>query len=248
VSGERRFEALLAHTATRTDSLGDQFTFQPILFALRAVGRIKERTLTVATRGGVSPIQRRNRHKSLPPRFDLEPQDNHSLANGQEKFSVRASRHKEVNFRLRYAESMAIVLLASDLAALRKDLRATLEGPDLVIEEVASGPEVIARVEQGGVDLVVVDLQIGTMGGMAICMELRHEESYGAAEPVAVLMLLDRRPDVFLARRSGAEGFLVKPLDPQRVRSAVRALLRGEEYEDDSLRPATVRVGSADVQ
>jgi DNA-binding response OmpR family regulator len=61
-------------------------------------------------------------------------------------------------------------------------------------------------------------------------------------------MLLDRRPDVFLARRSGAEGFLVKPLDPQRVRAAVRALLRGEEYEDDSLRPATVRVGSSDAQ
>ena len=61
-------------------------------------------------------------------------------------------------------------------------------------------------------------------------------------------MLLDRRPDVFLARRSGAEGFLVKPLDPVRVRTAVRALLRGEEYEDDSLRPATVRAGAADAR
>jgi DNA-binding response OmpR family regulator len=143
---------------------------------------------------------------------------------------------------------MATVLLASDLASLRHELRTTLEGPDLFIEEVASGPEVIARVERGSVDLVIVDLQIGSMGGMAICMELRNEESYGAAEPVAVLMLLDRRPDVFLARRSGAEGFLVKPLDPQRVRAAVRALLRGDEYEDESLRPATVRVGSTDAQ
>jgi len=143
---------------------------------------------------------------------------------------------------------MAIVLLASDLASLRKELRATLEGPDLFIEEASNGLDVIKRVEEGGVDLVVLDLQIGAMGAMAICMELRHEESYGAADPVAVLMLLDRRPDVFLARRSGAEGFLVKPLDPQRLRSAVRALLRGEEYEDESLRPATVRVGSADVQ
>jgi DNA-binding response OmpR family regulator len=127
-------------------------------------------------------------------------------------------------------------------------LRTTLEGPDLIVEEVANGKDVIARVERGGVDLVILDLQIGSMGGMAICMELRNEESYGAAEPVAVLMLLDRRPDVFLARRSGAEGFLVKPLDPQRVRAAVRALLRGEEYEDESLRPATVRVGGSDAQ
>jgi DNA-binding response OmpR family regulator len=101
-------------------------------------------------------------------------------------------------------------------------------------------------VKKGGVDLVIVDMQIGAMGGMAICMELRHEESYGAADPVAVMMLLDRRPDVFLARRSGAEGFVVKPLDPLRVRSAVRALLNGESYEDETLRPATVRAGSSD--
>jgi DNA-binding response OmpR family regulator len=123
-----------------------------------------------------------------------------------------------------------------------------LESPDIFIEEAVSGPEVLKRVREGGIDLVIADLQIGSMGAMAITMELRHEESYGASDAVAVLMLLDRRPDVFLARRSGAEGFIVKPLDPQRVRAAVRAILRGENYEDESLRPATVRVGSADSQ
>ena len=141
---------------------------------------------------------------------------------------------------------MATVLLASDLSSLRHELRMTLEGPEITIDEVDNGPDVVARVRDGDVDLVIVDLQIGSMGGMAICMELRHEESYGAAEPVSVLMLLDRRPDVFLARRSGAEGFLVKPLDPQRVRAAVRALLSGDGYEDESLRPATVRAASTD--
>ena len=123
-----------------------------------------------------------------------------------------------------------------------------LEGPDLFIEEVANGPDVLTRVQEGDVDLAILDMQMGSMGAMAVCMDLRHLESYGAAEPVAVLMLLDRRPDVFLARRSGAEGFVVKPLDPQRVRAAVRALLAGGEYEDESLRPATVRVGSADAE
>jgi DNA-binding response OmpR family regulator len=136
---------------------------------------------------------------------------------------------------------VATVLIASDLASLRLELRTMLEGPELLTEEAANGPDVLTRVKEGGVDLVIADLQIGSMGAMAICLELRHLESYGAAEPVSVLMLLDRRPDVFLARRSGAEGFVVKPLDPQRMRSAVRALLRGESYEDESLRPATVR-------
>ena len=143
---------------------------------------------------------------------------------------------------------MATVLLASDLSSLRQELRSMLEGPDLLIEEVASGPDVLTRVQEGDIDLAILDMQMGSMGAMAVCMDLRHLESYGAAEPVAVLMLLDRRPDVFLARRSGAEGFIVKPLDPQRVRAAVRALLAGDEYEDESLRPATVRVGSADAE
>ena len=140
--------------------------------------------------------------------------------------------------------NMATILLASDLPSLRHELRSMLEGPDQTVEEVASGPDVIDRVKRGGVDLVITDLQVGSMGGMAICLELRNSESYGALEPVAVLMLLDRRPDVFLARRSGADGFIVKPLDPQRVRAAVRALLHGESYEDDSWRPATVRAAS----
>ena len=143
---------------------------------------------------------------------------------------------------------MATILLASDLASLRRELETMLAGPDVTIEEAATGPETIARVKLGGVDLVISDLQIGAMGGMAITMELRNLESYGDAEPVAVLMLLDRRPDVFLARRAGADGFVVKPLDPQRVRAGGSCVASRREYEDESLRPATVRVGSADAR
>ncbi len=139
---------------------------------------------------------------------------------------------------------MDYVLIASDVPSLRQELRAMLEGPDLIIEEAATGPEVLSLTREGGIDLVIADLQIGAMGGMAICMELRHDESYLPGDAVAVLMLLDRRADVFLARRSGADGFLVKPLDPQRVRAAVRAVLGGEEYDDEFLRPATVRAGT----
>ena len=70
-------------------------------------------------------------------------------------------------------------------------------------------------------------MQMGNMGGMAVCLELSLEESYVDVDHVPVLMLLDRRPDVFLARRSGAEGWLVKPLDPLRLRRATAALLDG---------------------
>jgi DNA-binding response OmpR family regulator len=138
---------------------------------------------------------------------------------------------------------VSTVLIASDLASLRSELRSMLEGPEIQILEAATGPEVLAMLASCEVDLAILDLQIASMGAMAICLDMRHAESYGALPHVSVLMLLDRRPDVFLARRSGAEGFIVKPLDPQRIRRAVRALLRGETFEDEAWKPATVRVG-----
>ncbi len=140
---------------------------------------------------------------------------------------------------------MATVLVVSDVEALRREVTASLAGPDLEVVEAASGPEAVGLVAEGGVDLVVTDMQVGHMGGIAITHELRNLESYGASDSVAVLVIVDRRPDVFLARRAGADGFVVRPLDPLTLRRAARALLAGESFEDDAWRPATVRVGSA---
>jgi CheY-like chemotaxis protein len=134
------------------------------------------------------------------------------------------------------------ILVASDLATLRKEIEAVISGPDIVVRSVTSGPEVVAFVAEDSPDLVIVDMQMGNMGGMAVCLELRLEESYDAIDHIPVLMLLDRRPDVFLAKRSGAEGWLVKPLDPLRLRRAVTALLNDGTFADDSFSPVPVLV------
>ncbi len=140
------------------------------------------------------------------------------------------------------APSQRTVLVASDTPTVRASVRAMIGGPGVEIVEVSSGQGVLAAVAEREVDLLVVDLQMGNMGAMAICMELRLEESYGSLPHVPVLVLLDRRPDVFLARRSGAEGWLVKPVDPIRLRRAADALLDGGEYHDESYQPLPVLV------
>ena len=81
-------------------------------------------------------------------------------------------------------------------------------------------------------DVGIFDLQIGSMGGMAVTMSLRLDESAGAVPRVPVVMLLDRFADVHLSRRSGADGWLVKPLDPLRIRRAVRAVTSGGTYRE----------------
>jgi CheY-like chemotaxis protein len=136
------------------------------------------------------------------------------------------------------------ILVASDAPTLRREVEAVISGPDVTVEAVRSGPEVVSFVTKEAPDLVIVDMQMGNMGGMAVCLELRLQESYDALEHIPVLMLLDRRPDVFLARRSGAEGWLVKPLDPLRLRRAVHAILDEETYADDSYLPVPVLVGA----
>jgi DNA-binding NarL/FixJ family response regulator len=139
------------------------------------------------------------------------------------------------------------ILVASDAPTVRAEIAAVAGSPDIAIIEARSGPDVMAQVAKAMPDLVIVDMQMGNMGGMATTLELRLEASYGKLAHVPVLMLLDRRPDVFLARRSGAEGWLVKPLDPIRLRRSVAALLAGGTYYDESYAPLSVVAAPADV-
>ncbi len=139
---------------------------------------------------------------------------------------------------------MARILVASDAPSVRHAIASITRGAGVDVIEAHSGPDVVRMVHDDPPDLVLVDMQMGNMGGMAVCLELRLEESYHDVPHVPVLMLLDRRPDVFLARRSSAEGWLVKPLDALRVRRATRALLAGQTYYDESYQPVPVLVGS----
>ena len=147
--------------------------------------------------------------------------------------------HDELAERAGVRPTVKNVLIASDSRAVRDEVKAVLSAKDFSVREVTNGEHVLDAVAEQHPDLVVCDFQVGNRGGMAITLDLRLEEGVGRIEPVAILLLLDRRPDVFLARRSDADGFLVKPLDPMRLRVAVKALLEGESYEDDSYKPAT---------
>jgi DNA-binding NarL/FixJ family response regulator len=135
--------------------------------------------------------------------------------------------------------AVADVIIVSDSPHVRADVAAVLAS-DATIRELTAGMQVLPNVVERRPDLVVLDLQVGNMGAMATCLDLRLEESGGRAPHVPVLMLLDRRADVFLAKRSGAEGWVLKPLDSLRLRKAVNAVLAGGTFHDDSGIPVTV--------
>jgi DNA-binding NarL/FixJ family response regulator len=132
------------------------------------------------------------------------------------------------------------VLIVSDSKGVREEVKASLPASDMVVRELTRGAQVRDAVQEKAPDLAVIDLQIGRMGGMATCLDLRLEAGAGRLPHVPVLMLLDRRADVFLARRSGAEGWVVKPIDAMRLSRAIETVLDGGRYEDDAYRPPTV--------
>lgn len=132
---------------------------------------------------------------------------------------------------------MPEILIVADAETVLADVRAALEDDETEIRELRAGELVRDDVAAYPPDLVVTDLQVSAMGGAAICLDLRLEESGDRIPHVPVLILCDRRADVFIARHSGAEGWLIKPLDPLRLRRAVRALLNGGTYHDETSKP-----------
>lgn len=124
------------------------------------------------------------------------------------------------------------ILIATDAQWVLDELEAALSSPSTTIQVVTNGRHVAAAVAEQTPDIAILDLQIGSMGGMAVTMDLRLDHSSGALPHVPVLMLLDRVADVHMARRSGAEGWIIKPLDALRLRKAVNALTSGSCYAE----------------
>ncbi len=130
---------------------------------------------------------------------------------------------------------MTEILIASDSRPLIDELISVLGEPDTTIRSVDNGAAVRGAVGDLEPDLVVLDLQIGSMGGMAVALDLAMEAEAGRIPEVPVLLLLDRSADIFLARHSNVDGWLVKPLDALRIRRAARALMAGERFEEGSI-------------
>ena len=138
---------------------------------------------------------------------------------------------------------MADLLVVSDSPNVREEIKASIPDDTITVRELTRGADVRPEIHRKTPDLLVLDSQVGSMGGMATALDLHLEAGAGRGPHVPVLMLLDRRADVFLARRSSAEGWLVKPLDPMRTTKAITALLAGGTYEDTAYRPVTVPLG-----
>ena len=114
----------------------------------------------------------------------------------------------------------SVLLVATGIERIHKEVEAALSG-DYEVVRLQAGKDVIDAIHVHDPAVVILDLQIGNMGGVAACLEMRLESRAGRIPDQKVFLLLDREADVFLAQEADADGWVVKPIDPLALRHLV---------------------------
>lgn len=123
---------------------------------------------------------------------------------------------------------MSTVLVYSDDAAVRERVKIAVgRRPDPALDpidwlEAADGGALVTRVDEGGVDVCILDGEAAPEGGMGLSRQLKNE----IADCPAVLLLVMRKDDHWLARWSLADAWVQMPIDPVELTEVLVGLLR----------------------
>jgi DNA-binding NarL/FixJ family response regulator len=126
------------------------------------------------------------------------------------------------------------VLVADDHMIVRTGIRHVLESdPGFeVVGEAADGAEAVSLAEALRPDVVLLDISMPGQSGLQVAARLRAT----ASEPrVLILSMYDNAEYVLESVRAGAHGYLLKDTAATELRSAIRAVCRGESYFSPSV-------------
>ncbi|HEV8652016.1 MAG TPA: response regulator transcription factor [Actinomycetes bacterium] len=121
------------------------------------------------------------------------------------------------------------VLLADDQKLVRAGFRVLLErGDDIeVVGDVADGAEAVDAARAARPDVVLMDIRMPVLDGLEATRRIVADELLAGVR-VVVLTTFELDEYVFEALRAGASGFLLKDIDPDDLRQAVRVVAGGD--------------------
>ncbi|MCX5167234.1 response regulator transcription factor [Streptomyces antibioticus] len=124
---------------------------------------------------------------------------------------------------------MIRILLADDQSLVRAGFRALLDAQsDIeVAGEAADGDEAVRLVRALRPDVVLMDIRMPVLDGLAATRRITDDETLAEVR-VVMLTTFELDEYVFEAIRSGASGFLVKDTEPDELLRAVRAVVAGD--------------------
>ena len=124
---------------------------------------------------------------------------------------------------------MIQVLICDDHQIVRQGIKQILaDAPDIALAgEAANGPDAVARVRDGGIDVVLLDIAMPGRDGLDVLKQLRGEF------PRLPVLMLSTYPDRQYAVRSlklGAAGYLNKSADSEQLIDAIRRVAQGKLF------------------
>lgn len=130
------------------------------------------------------------------------------------------------------------VLVVDDEPQIRRIMRTTLTGAGYEVDDAKTGEEALEKCREFRPDLVLLDINMPGMGGLAACRAIRADAN------VAIIMLTVRNaePDKVKALDAGADDYIAKPFSTPELLARIRAALRRVPATPQSS-PARVGVG-----
>lgn len=126
---------------------------------------------------------------------------------------------------------MNTVLIVDDSKNIRSTLATTFRLENFRVEQAEDGEQALAAVERGGIDLLLMDLQMPGLDGMDVLRELRVR---GHVQPVIFLSAHGTIDRAVEAVRLGAFDFLEKPPHAERILLTARNALRQAALEEEN--------------
>jgi two-component system response regulator MprA len=134
------------------------------------------------------------------------------------------------------------ILVVDDDPPLRRMLERTLVAEGFEVTVAADGGAALVAAERSAPDVIVLDVAMPGMDGLAVCRRLR---SKGLPTPILMLTARDAVPDRVAGLEAGADDYLVKPFAVQELIARLRALTRRRgdasavlSYADLTLEPS----------
>jgi DNA-binding response OmpR family regulator len=141
-------------------------------------------------------------------------------------------------------ERRSTVLLVDDEESVQKLLTYPLEREGYTVVQARDGEEALERYRETPVDLVILDLMLPRLDGLAVCRRLREERS---AVPIIMLTARGDEGDKVLGLELGADDYITKPFSIREFMSRVRALLRRAQLSSAGARVEVIEVDDLSI-
>ena len=135
---------------------------------------------------------------------------------------------------------MTRVLIVEDEASFSEALEFLLGKEGFQVTTAATGAEALRKFDQGGIDLVLLDLMIPEISGTEVCRQIRAKSRV----PIIMLTAKDSEVDKVVGLEIGADDYVTKPYSSRELVARIRAVLRRNSGEGVDNEPGVMTVGA----